>query len=167
MYMKNICYFSLLLVFLMSCSGVDTNTKKNEALITDYVNAVQNLDYDLMGNYLAEDYMGYGPSLNDSIGREAAINSWKQNVSELYDKIEYNKSRVIALSVKDGSNKGDWVSNWAELEITYKNGVDKVKIMTNTIYMIKGDKISKSYTFYNEADALEQLGFEFINRQNL
>ena len=26
-----------------------------------------------MRTYLSEDYMGYGPSLNDSIGRDAAV----------------------------------------------------------------------------------------------
>lgn len=165
--MKNICYFSLLLVFLISCSGADTNAKKNETLIEDYVNAVQNLDYDLMRTYLSEDYMGYGPSMNDSISRDAAVSSWKENVSKLYEKIDYKQSRVIGVSVKDGDNKGDWVSNWAELEITYKEGGEKIKIMTNTIYMIEGDKISKSYTFYNEADALKQLGYVFINPKNL
>ena len=164
--MKTLFYSILLLPFLFSCSGVDKNTQKNAALVEDYVDAVQNLDYDLMENYLSEDYMGYGPSLNDSIGKSAAVSSWKQNVTELYEKIEYNSSRVIAVSVKDGPNKGEWVSNWAELEITYKGGDDIVKLMTNTIYMIEGNKIIKSYTFYNEADALEQLGFVFINPTN-
>ncbi len=165
--MKKIYYLSLFSAFLVSCSGVDTNAKANAALVEDYVNAVQNLDYDLMETYLSEDYMGYGPSLTDSIGKRGAVKSWKKNVTELYKKIEYKRSRVIAVSVEDGSNKGNWVSNWAELEITYKEGGEMVKIMSNTIYMIEGDKIIKSYTFYNEADALEQLGYVFINPKNL
>jgi hypothetical protein len=164
--MKTLFYSILLLPFIFSCSGIDKNSQKNTALVEDYVDAVQNLDYDLMENYLSEDYMGYGPSLNDSIGKSGAVSSWKQNITELYEKIEYNSSRVIAISVKDGHNKGEWVSNWAELEITYKEGGEMVKLMTNTIYMIEGDKIIKSYTFYNEADALEQLGYIFINPTN-
>ncbi len=73
----------------------------------------------------------------------------------------------MPVSFKDGPNKGDWVSNWVELEITYKHEGDKVVIWANTIYLIEGDKIIKSYTFYNEADALEQLGYVFINREKL
>ena len=165
--MKKLFYFVLLLPFIVSCSADNTNAKANAALVEDYVSAVQNLDYDSMEAYLSEDYMGYGPSLNDSIGKSAAVENWKKNIAELYKKIEYKKSRVIAVSIEDGPNKGDWVSNWAELEITYKGGDGVVNIMTNTIYMIAGDKISKSYTFYNEADALEQLGYVFINPNNL
>ncbi len=164
--MKKFFYLTLLLPVLFSCSGVDTNTKENTALVENYVNAVQNLDYDLMENYLSEDYMGYGPSLNDSIGKSGAISSWKQNVTELYEKIEYKRSRVIAVTIEDGPNKGNWVSNWAELEITYKESGEMVQVMANTIYMIEDNKIIKTYTFYNEADVLEQLGYVFINPTN-
>jgi hypothetical protein len=165
--MKKLFYFVLLLPFIFSCSGDDTNTKANAALVEDYVNAVQNLDYDSMETYLSEDYMGYGPSLNDSIGKSGAVENWKKNIQEIYKKIEYKRSRVIAVSIEDGPNKGDWVSNWAELEITYKENGEVVKIMANTIYMIEADKIIKSYTFYNEADALDQLGYIFLNPDNL
>ena len=165
--MKKYLYLSLLVVFIASCVGIDTTEKDNAALVEDYVNAVENLDYNLMETYLSEDYMGYGPSFNDSITKTGAISSWKKNISELYEKIEYKKSRNIGVSIADGDNKGDWVSNWAELEITYKESGETIKIMSNTIYMIKDNKISRSYTFYNEADALEQLGYVFINPKNL
>ena len=165
--MKKFFCFVLLTSFFISCSSGDTTAKENAALVEDYVNAVQNLDYALMETYLSEDYMGYGPSLNDSIGKSGAVENWKKNVAELYKKIEYKRSRVIGVTVEDGPNKGEWVSNWAELEITYKENEEVVKIMTNTIYMIKEDKIIKSYTFYNEADALDQLGYIFLNPDNL
>ncbi len=165
--MKKFFCLSLVMVSIVSCTGVDSNASENAALVEDYVSAVQNLDYNLMETYLSEDYMGYGPSLNDSIGKSGAVESWKKNVAELYEKIEYKKSRNIGVSIADGQNKGDWVSNWAELEITYKESGATIKIMSNTIYLIKENKISRSYTFYNEADALEQLGYVFINPENL
>ncbi len=165
--MKNFFYLSLIMASIVSCKSVDTKASENAALVKDYVSAVQNLDYNLMETYLSEDYMGYGPSLNDSITKRGAIDSWKNNVTELYQKIEYKKSRNIGVSIADGPNKGNWVSNWAELEITYKEGGEMITIMSNTIYMIKENKISRSYTFYNEADALEQLGYVFINPKNL
>ena len=165
--MKKFFYLSLVMASIVSCTGVDSKASENAALVEDYVSAVQNLDYNLMETYLSEDYMGYGPSLNDSITKSGAVDSWKKNVAELYEKIEYKKSRNIGVSIADGHNKGDWVSNWAELEITYKDSGETIKIMSNTIYMIKENKINRSYTFYNEADALEQLGYVFINPKNL
>ena len=157
----------LLLTFLIlvisACSSGNENAEKNVAIVDGYVNAVQQLDYKLMDNFLSDDYVGYGPSANDSINKENAANQWKSNVDLVYEKIEYLRSRSLAVTVPDGPNKGEWVANWAQLQITFKGGEDKVTIWANTVYKIEEDKISKSFTFYNEADALEQLGYIFIN----
>ena len=64
-------------------------------------------------------------------------------------------------------SQGEWVSNWAELDITYKNGQGEVTIWANAIYLIENGKIVKSITFYNEADALRQMGYVFINPNDL
>ena len=166
--MKKLLLLLTIPVFLLSsCSDSDQNTMKNIAIVDGYVFAVQKLDYNLMDNFLADNYKGYGPSANDSIGKAEATAAWKKNVDELYEKIEYKKSRSIAVTVPEGENQGDWVSNWSQVEITYKEGGKKVTIWANTVYKIEEDQISKSYTFYNEADVLEQLGYIFINPENL
>ena len=154
---------SVITLFLLGCQDGSQNIEKNIALVDGYVDAVEQLDYDIMENFLADDYMGYGPSATDSINKADAVAQWKTNVDELYQKIEYQKLRNIAVSVPEGENQGDWVSNWAQLKITFKEGRGDVTIMANTVYKIEGDKISKSYTFYNEADALDQLGYIFFN----
>ena len=135
--------------------------------VDGYVNAVQQLNHDLMDEFLSDDYMGYGPSVMDSINKADAVVQWRSNVDMIYEKIEYKQSRSIAVTVPDGKNSGEWVSNWANLLITFKGNGEQVTIMANTIYKIEEDKISRSYTFYNEADALEQLGYIFINADNL
>ncbi len=120
-----------------------------------------------MESLLAENYEGFGPSVNDNIDKKGAIKNWKENVENLYESIHYSKSRVIAVNVPDGENKGEWVSNWAELKIVYKKDKKEVTIWANTVYQVENNKIIKSYTFYNEADVLEQLGYVFINPNNL
>ncbi len=161
-------YFCIAAFFLalIACDGPAADGSANVQLVEDYVQAVENLDYQAMDDYLADDYMGYGPSINDSINKENGIASWRANVENLYERIDYRKSRNLAVSVADGDNAGEWVSNWAELEIVYKDG-ESVVVMANTIYKIANGKISRSYTFYNEADVLEQLGYIFINPNDL
>ena len=154
--------FAILLIALSGCSGGCKSSEANIALIEKYVSAVENMDYESMKSLLADNYIGYGPSYNDSINKEQALNNWKMNVDNLYKSIKYNKSRNAAVSVPSGLNKGDWVSNWGELHIVYKNDIGEVTIWANTIYKIENGKIAKSYTFYNEADALRQLGFIFV-----
>ncbi len=91
----------------------------------------------------------------------------KINFEHLYENIDYDRSRSIAVTVPDGPEKGEWVSTWAELTITYKEDQNRVRLWTNSIYQIENGKIVKSYTFYNEADAMEQLGYVFINPDDL
>jgi hypothetical protein len=153
-------------LYASGCSSEQKKSGENIAVIEKYIRAVENLDYQTMADLLDDDYYGYGPSYNDSIAKDQALKSWKHNAESLYKSIRYTKSRNVAVSIPSGPNKGDWVSNWGELNIEYKNG-KKVTIWANTIYKIDNGKIVKSYTFYNEADVLKQLGYVFINPEDL
>ncbi|MCO4822137.1 MAG: nuclear transport factor 2 family protein [Flavobacteriaceae bacterium] len=165
--MKKIFLILLLLPLLISCDANDKKSEQNIALIESYVSAVENMEYDAMASFLADDYLGLGPSIGDSISKDEAIKNWKFNVENLYKKIEYNRSRNMPIIIDSGDNQGQWVSNWAELKITYKDNDIDVTIWANTIYQIDNDKIIKSFTFYNEADVLEQMGYIFINPNDL
>lgn len=160
--MKKFFLFLLIGIALISCSSKDKKAEENTALITKYVEAVQNLEFNTMEDLLDDTYIGIGPSYGDSIGKIDAVKNWKFNVENLYKSIDYNKSRNIAIVIPDGDNKGEWVSNWAELKIVYKNDQEAI-IWANTIYQIENSKIVKSFSFYNEADVYEQLGYIFVN----
>jgi len=163
--MKKHIIIILLMPLLFSCSTKtkETQADENIALIEKYVSAVENLDYVTMLSLLSDDYCGYGPSFNDSIGKDHVMYNWRYNSDSLYKSIKYIKSRNASLMIKDGAHTGEWVSNWGQLHIVYKEDNKEVTIWTNTIYQIENDKIVKSYSFYNEADVFEQLGFIFIN----
>jgi len=165
--MKKLFIILLISVFFIGCINDQKNTEQNVLLIEKYVDAVETENYNVMSSLLDDNYIGLGPSINDSIGKEEALANWKTNMEELYDKIEYQKSRNVAINITSGYNQGEWVSTWAQLEITYKGDIGSVTIWANTIYQIKNNKIVKSSTFYNEADALRQLGYVFINPNDL
>ena len=165
--MKKLFFILVIIVVAASCSVQNDKSEANLALVEKYVDAVENLDYSFMETALDDNYMGYGPSHTDSIGKELAIANWKNNIENLYKSVTYNKSRNLANFISEGPNAGEWVSNWAELNIVFKEDEKKVTIWANTIYKIENNKIVKSYTFYNEADVLEQLGYVFINPNDL
>jgi hypothetical protein len=158
---KKIGLLLLAITLFISCTNQNSKLAKNKELIENYVKAVEANDSEIMETLLADNYIGYGPSIADSIDKKGAVENWKFNLEYIYESIHYDKSRTIAVEVLDGENKGEWVSNWAELSIVYQIG-DEVKLMTNSIYKIEDGKIVKSYTFYNEADVYRQLGFGFI-----
>ncbi len=142
---------------LIGCTNGPDNSKQNLELIEKYVQSVENLDYDTMEAVLDDNYIGYGPSINDSITKDLAVENWKYNIDYLYKSIKYENTRNAVVIVDSGKNEGEWVSNWAELIIVFKESEESATIWANTIYQIKNNKITKSYSFYNEADVYEQL----------
>ncbi len=164
--MKHLFFLLIASALLASC-GPQNNGQANIALIDKYVQAVEELNYESIEVLLDENYLGLGPSIGDSIRKSEVIQTLKINFEHLYENIDYDRSRNIAVTIPDGPEKGDWVSTWAELTITYKEDQNRVRLWTNSIYKIENGKIVKSYTFYNEADAMEQLGYVFINPDDL
>ncbi len=164
--MKKLLTVFALIPILFGCSLLEDNTEQNIALVEKYIHSVENLDYQAMESLLDDSYYGFGPSYGDSINKDQAVINWKYNVEHLYKSIKYNKSRNAAVIITTGDNQGEWVSNWGELHIVYKDD-RHVTLWANTTYKIENGKIVKSYTFYNEADALEQLGYVFINTNDL
>jgi limonene-1,2-epoxide hydrolase len=148
---------------MAACSGSEhkTNTE-NIAVIEKYIKAVEEKDTKTMSDLLADNYIGYGPSFTDSTNKEEAIANWKNVAENLYDKIDYRRTVNITAKVTDGPHPGDYVSDWASLKITYKDGRGPVYLNMNAVYRIENGKITLSRTFYNEADVLRQLGYEFM-----
>ena len=163
--MKKLLYTIVIPILLASCTNTGQNTANIE-LIEKYVKAVEAKDYNTMEMMLAEDYKGYGPSHGDSTNREAALAAWKNNIENLYESIAYQRSRNLTTTIKEGDNQGDWVTNWAELSIKYKDGRGPVTVWASTAYRLENGKINRSYTIYNEADVLAQLGYIFINPED-
>jgi len=160
--MRKLIFVLMVIPLLFSCNCNENSNDDNIEIIKKYVQSVENLDYNTMASLLDENYLGLGPSFGDSINKTRALETWKFNSENLYKKIHYNKSRNATVIIPDGDNTGNWVSNWAELEIEYKDG-NQITLWANTVYQLKNGKITKSYTFYNEADGLRQLGYVFIN----
>jgi hypothetical protein len=156
-------------VFAMciGCNEMSTNREVNVAIVKKYIDAVESKNYEVMAELLDESYLGLGPSIYDSIGREAALSSWQDNIENLYESIEYQRSQTAPIHIAEGENQGDWIANFAQLKITYQGDRNSIVIWANTNYKIEHGKIVKSYTIYNEADALRQLGYVFINPNEL
>jgi len=165
--MKHKLLILFALVALSGCYQSSGEDSANMAVVEKYIQAVEAEDYDAMAALLDDNYLGLGPSINDSTGREAALASWKENTETLYDNIVYERSQIAPVTISSGPNQGKWVANWAQLKITYKGDRGSITIWANTNYKVVKGKITKSYTFYNEGDALRQLGYVFIDLKNL
>ncbi len=160
--MKTTILITIFGLGLVSCSNPNAaRDKENLALVNNYVRAVESMDFEAMDKYLADDYIGYGPSYGDTIYKKQALESWKYNVENLYKSIRYTREKMAPVTIQEGGNKGEWVGVWSELKIVYKSG-SEVAIWANSDYLVENGKIKRSFTFYNEADALRQLGYIIV-----
>lgn len=161
--MKQIILIAIACIGLSSCtSSADKKEKENLAVARKYMEAVENKNLTTMDSLLAENYMGYGPSITDSINKEGAILNWKYLVENEYESFKYTRHKELAATVTEGDAKGDWVLNWAYLTIKFKNGGGPVNVWVNVVYRIEDGKIVHSRTFYNEADVMRQLGYSLV-----
>jgi len=160
--MKKLIFLTAVIISLVSCSSPDTKKQsENLAVARQYMEAVENLDAATVEALLADNYMGYGPSVGDSITKEVAVSNFKYNAENLYESFKYTRHTEVPITVKEGETAGEWVLNWAYLTIKYKDGRGPINLWVNIVYRFEDGKIVHSRTFYNEADALRQLGFTF------
>ncbi len=159
--MKNVMMMIVAVVLLTACDNNKAQKEKaaaNVALIGDFLDAIEKKDYESMGEMLAENYMGYGPSVYDSINKEQRIEAWKFNSVNVYESIDFKALQLLPAFVDEGPSAGEWISGWANLELWFKNADIPVNIWVNTVYKIEGGKIARSRTFMNEADVMKQMG---------
>jgi len=160
--MKQLILLATISLALFSCnSSSGTKERENLAIAKRYMEAVETKNAATMDSLLADNYMGYGPSVGDSTNKKDALESWKYNAENLYESITYTRHKELAVTVKEGEAPGDWVLNWAYLTIKYKDGRGPVNVWVNAAYRIENGKIVHSRTFYNEADVMRQLGYTF------
>ena len=150
-------------ICLVACtSPAEKKEKENLAIARKYMEAVETKNIGVIDSLLADNYMGYGPSVGDSINKEGAVSNMKFLMENLYESFEYTRHQEIAVTVEEGAASGDWVLNWAYLTIRYKDGRGPVNLWVNIVYRIENGKIMHSRTFYNEADVLRQLGYSIL-----
>jgi limonene-1,2-epoxide hydrolase len=161
--MKKIFFSASIIFLLASCSANDHDINTdNLSVVQKYLKAVESKDVDAMTSMLSDDYIGYGPSFSDSTNKTDAIANWKNVAENLYDSIQYTRSVVLAAKLTDGPRPGDYIAQWASLKITYKDGRGPVYLNVSAVYRVENGKINLSRTFYDEADAYRQLGYQFV-----
>jgi hypothetical protein len=76
--------------------------------------------------------------------------------------MKYDRVVVLAESMNEGPEKGDWILEWGDVSATYKNGRHPVTIKFHEVHRVKDGKIELASAFYNVADIMTQQGFKFV-----
>src|SRR6478672_1712862 len=94
--MKQLFSLTILCIILFSCtSGADKKEKNNLAIAEKYMQAVETKNVATMDSLLADNYMGYGPSVGDSTNKADALATWKYNAENLYESFKYTRHKEM------------------------------------------------------------------------
>jgi hypothetical protein len=160
--MKKLSALIILAIAFSSCStttesGIDTSTI---SVADKYMNAIQTKNIDKLSSLLSDDFKGYG-TMGDSTDKAGMIEKWKK-LFNAYDSIQFLQSIKAAAKANEGPYPGDYVTCWSRMKVTYKDGRGPVDIGVNNIFRVSDGKINVARTFFNEADSMRQLGYQFI-----
>jgi hypothetical protein len=154
----------LLLMGLASCNQaapvVNTDTKgdNNKAVVDKFLKAIRSGDIKTASDQLADNFMGYGPSIKDSSNREQFVDLWTKRWETELATVTYGRYGNVAVTI----DSADWVSEWGRINATYKNGLPPIKFEYHGAFRMENGKIAMSAVFYNVADILEQQGYAFV-----
>lgn len=163
--MKKAIYIPLLVLLFASCAMQDQSFQEDLKIVEKYQQALKDHDFETMKSILADDYVGYGPSVSDTTNKDDALLIWERNMEYLFEKLEFNIAENIAITSNKGSDAGQWVSSWGKLVVKFQKTGKESQIWSNQIFLVKDGKIQKSYLFYNEADALRQAGYHYVYKE--
>ena len=159
--MKKLIFPVIFLAGLTSCSKrVDTVGEQNKKLVHEYSGAIVQGDTSNLEAYLSEDYRSSGPAMKDSSNRQQQVDSWKKNWRDAWASVIYDRQAMVAFTILPGEkHPGDWVADWANITVKFKNGTPPATFFYHAVSRVKEGKIDRVIVHYDVNDILVQQGF--------
>jgi hypothetical protein len=154
----------ILLAGMTACNKADEKQNalndQNKVVVDKFIQAIVTGNVAIMDSLMAENYMEYGPSRTDSATKTQVLENAKKAWAEQYAGMKYNRWVALAESVKFEEME-NWVHEWGDVSITYKNGTPAVNFWIHGDFKVVDGKIRTYYAYYNVADILAQMGYTF------
>ncbi|HEU5292390.1 MAG TPA: nuclear transport factor 2 family protein, partial [Cyclobacteriaceae bacterium] len=125
-----------------------------DAIVTGDTSAIDGL--------LADNFMDYGPGINDSLDRAATIAWYKNNWRNSWKSVNFDRYTMLSVSLKDGKVPGDWVLDWGIVTVKHKDGTPDLKFQWHGVFRMENGKIAQANAFFDQSDILKQIGYKFV-----
>lgn len=142
-------------------SEAEALAEANTDLVYGYLDAIASGDLDAMANVLSDEFIGFGPNFGDSATKVQVLENWTTNWDSVFIYIDYERIATSTESISEGRNMGDWVMDWANITVNYKDSTSAT-FMFHGVFRVKDNRINRSASFYNVADILTQRGYQIV-----
>ena len=138
--------------------GENPNAEADMKVVSDFVNACVNEDTIKAKSLLDANYLGFGPSINDSATALEEINAWKENY-------KIHSARKVSFITQTyrvlvGDRKGDWVSLMGDYSCTLNE--KKMKMPFQLTARLLNGKIVGAITYWDKKYLSETLGYNLL-----
>lgn len=137
------------------------NANETIGIVNDYINLSVSGEIDKAVGLLAEDFMGYGPGISDSLDVSGEAKFWKDNYTMQSDR----SVELIVLPVNItqtespfGDLSGDWVQVWAVYSFT-QNELELTLPFQLAAKIVDGE-IASTRIYYDRLALMQKLGYE-------
>lgn len=140
------------------------NANKTMGIVNDYINLSVSGEIDKAVGLLAEDFMGYGPGISDSLDVSGETKFWKDNYKLQSDRSVELISLPVNISQTEspfGDLSGDWVQVWAVYSFT-QNEI-QLNLPFQLAAKIVDGEIASTRIYYDRLDLLQELGYKITS----
>lgn len=138
--------------------GENPNAEADMKVVSDFVNACVNEDTIKAKSLLDANYLGFGPSINDSATAKEEINAWIENYKIHYDrKVSFTTNTYRVLK---GDRKGDWVALMGDYICTLNK--KEMKMPFQLTARLLNEKIVSAITYWDKKYLSETLGYNLL-----
>lgn len=136
------------------------NGEANVAVVSNYVNAMQNEDVDTMVAQLADDAKIYGLTGGPTnvMNPSQLSEYYKASFETTKHSIDPNTS-YAPIKVTGGINEGEWVMVWTTDTITSKKTGQEIAIPAQVTCLVKDGKITMIAHYYDQLNVMTSMGY--------
>ncbi|SFR56441.1 MULTISPECIES: nuclear transport factor 2 family protein [Maribacter] len=136
------------------------NAEANVAVVSNYVNAVQNGDVETMVAQLAGDAKIYGLNevFTDAMNPSQLSEYYKASFATSKHSIDPNTS-YAPIKVTGGINEGEWVMVWTTDTISSKKTGQEIAIPAQVTCVVEDGKIKMMAHYYDQLNVMTSMGY--------
>ena len=136
------------------------NAEANVAVVSNYVNAVQNEDLETMIAQLADDAKIYGLSGGPTnvMNPSQLSDYYKESFATSTHSIDANTS-YAPIKVTGGINEGEWVMVWTTDTISSKETGQEIAIPAQVTCVVEDSKITMMAHYYDQLNVMTSMGY--------
>lgn len=154
------CFFLLSAYSYAQTASVNPNAEKDIQVLKNFFEAMDNDDYQKVNSLIHDDYMGFGPRYNSPENKADVIENLKA-IRQGNEGGERGNERYISITINNDVNEsvnGNWVLYWGWITLKNRETGKDFTIDVHQASKIQDGKVMSSVVYYNEYDALKQVG---------